>query len=138
MNSPKSECQGYRGYITSRPFFGERAPQHVQNLVIRDYCTRRDLRYLLSATEYVMDGSTMILEEILGDLPNIDGIVLYSIFQLPIRPDHRRSVYERVFASGCSLHGAVEDFPIFTADDVRRVEDLWLTRQFFERTGKEG
>ena len=35
-----SNARGYRGYIGSRPYFGERAPQHVQNLVIRDYCQR--------------------------------------------------------------------------------------------------
>ena len=41
---------GYRGYITSRPFLGERAPQHIQNLVIRDYAAKHGLDYLLSVT----------------------------------------------------------------------------------------
>jgi sporadic carbohydrate cluster protein (TIGR04323 family) len=130
--------QGYRGYITSRPFFGERAPQHVQNLVIRDYCARRALHYLLSATEYAMAGSAMMLEAVLDELPRLDGIVLYSIFLLPTHPDKRRAIYERTFVAGCSLHGAVEDFPIYTEDDARRVEDLWLVRQFVDRVRKEG
>ena len=45
---------GHRGYIFSRPFHGNRVPQHVQNMVIRDYCQRNGLNYLLSATEYAM------------------------------------------------------------------------------------
>ena len=30
-----------RGYIFSRPFMGERAPQHVQNIIIRDFCKKK-------------------------------------------------------------------------------------------------
>ena len=32
-----------RGYIFSRSFMGERVPQHVQNIVIRDYCEKNNL-----------------------------------------------------------------------------------------------
>ena len=35
-----------RGYIFSRSFFGERVPQHIQNIVIRDFCKKtRTLRF---------------------------------------------------------------------------------------------
>lgn len=128
-----TESLGYRGYIFSRPFFGERVLQHVQNLVIRDYCQRRGLRYLLSATEYAMDGCDMMLEAVLGELPQLRGIALYSLFLLPRRRSKRLSVYRRVFAASATLHGALEDFPVATDDDVRRVEDLWLTRAFLNR-----
>ena len=33
--------RGLRGYIASRPVAGARVPQHVQNLVIRDYARRK-------------------------------------------------------------------------------------------------
>ena len=29
-----------KGYIFSRPFMGEQVPQHVQNIVLRDYCKK--------------------------------------------------------------------------------------------------
>ena len=29
-----------RGYNFSRPFMGERVPQHVQNIVIKDFCQK--------------------------------------------------------------------------------------------------
>ena len=128
-----SEVKGHRGYIASRPFFGERAPQHVQNLVIRDYCSRRGLRYLLSATEYAMPGSSMMLQAVLDDSGNLGGIVLYSLFLLPAVASQRRAVYDKIFAAGGDLHGALEDFPIRDEDDVRRVEDLWLLKQFEAR-----
>ena len=72
-----------RGYIFSRPFAGERVPQHVQNLVIRDYCQKQSLNYLLSATEYAMPDSYLMLEQVLRELPGLEGIVAYSLFQLP-------------------------------------------------------
>ena len=31
----------FRGYIFSRAFQGERVPQHVQNIVIRDFCKKK-------------------------------------------------------------------------------------------------
>ena len=30
-----------KGYNFSRPFMGERVPQHVQNIVIKDYCQKK-------------------------------------------------------------------------------------------------
>ena len=50
-----------RGYIFSRSFMGERVPQHVQNIVIRDYCNKNNLFYLLSSTEYSVKNSHLIL-----------------------------------------------------------------------------
>ena len=56
-----------KGYIFSRSFMGERVPQHVQNLVIRDYCNKNNFQYLLSATEYAMEGCHLILEQLIQD-----------------------------------------------------------------------
>ena len=50
-----------RGYIFSRPFMGERAPQHVQNIIIRDYCEKNNLFYLLSTTEYTKKNCHLII-----------------------------------------------------------------------------
>ena len=74
---------GVRGYIFSRPFMGERVPQHVQNLVIRDYCKKQGIQYLLSATEYALADCYLILQQVLDELPQLDGIVFYSLFLLP-------------------------------------------------------
>ncbi len=59
---------GHRGYIASRAVRGQVWPQHVQNLVVRDYAQRNDLHYLLSATEYAMEACYMNLEAVLEEL----------------------------------------------------------------------
>jgi len=118
----------YRGYIFSRSFMGERAPQHVQNIILRDYCARNQLHYLLSATEYAMVNCHLILEQILDELADIDGIVAYSLFQMPILEPQRLRVYERVLAQGKEIHFAVEGLSLTTRRDILRLEDIWLVR----------
>ena len=91
---------GYRGYIVSRPVRGSHFPQRVQNLVVRDYAQRRTLPYRLSVTEYAMPGCTMMFESLLDELPELDGIVLFSLFVLPVQREKRLRAYERVLAAG--------------------------------------
>jgi sporadic carbohydrate cluster protein (TIGR04323 family) len=116
---------GYRGYIFSRPIAESRVPQHIQNLVLRDYASRFGLFYKLSATEYVMDGSYLMLEQVLDELPLLDGVILYSIFMLPLDSGKRSSIYQRVLAEGAQLHAAVEGFCLAEAKDVLRWEDIF-------------
>ena len=35
-----------RGYIFSRNFMGERVPQHIQNIIVKDYCDKNDIPYI--------------------------------------------------------------------------------------------
>ena len=119
---------GVRGYIFSRPFLGERVPQHVQNIVIRDYCARKKLTYLLSATEYAMSDCYIMLEQTLSDIRNLDGIVCYSLFQLPTNRCHRKAIYERILDNGRQLHFSVESLSILELRDIQRVDDIWEVR----------
>lgn len=121
-----SSRKGYRGYIGSRPYRGDRAPQHVQNLVVRDYCQRNGFVYLLSATEYAMPGCYMMLEEVAREAPTLDGIVLYSIFMLPQRRERRIELCRRILDAGATIHGAVENLAIRSAEDLERVDELLI------------
>ena len=122
-----------RGYVTSRPFFDNRVPQHVQNIVIRDYCKRRGFEYLLSATEYAMPACYMMLEDALNELGQIDGLAMYSIFLLPRRQSRRLEIYSKVLARGASLHGAVENIALESASDIRLIEDIWMVQEVVSR-----
>ena len=109
----KSEIEKrFRGYIFSRPFMQERVPQHVQNIIIRDYCSKHGIQYLLSATEYAMENSTLMLRQLVRELPEIDGIVAYSIFQMPENDSERQSIFESILSSKKEIHFAVEGLSI--------------------------
>jgi len=135
-----TERSGYRGYIGSRPYMGDRAPQHVQNLVIRDYCQRNGLTYLLSATEYAMEDCYVMLEEVLREIDTIEGIVMYSIFMLPESQARRNRVMGRIFEAGASVHFALENLSVTSdtdaqkADDILKINHLMQTAGTFDRT----
>lgn len=130
--APRSNRQGYRGYIASRPIQGHRTPQHVQNLVVRDYAARNGLSFALSAAEYAMPGCYIVLEGVLNELDAVDGLIFYSLFMLPRDPARRRTIYDRVIAAGATLYAAVEDYRIRNEDDVRRIEEVWRIAEVLE------
>ena len=108
---------------------GERAPQHIQNIVIRDYCSKKNLHYLLSATEYAMENSTLILGQLINDLPSIDGIVAYSVFQMPEDDNERRSIFNNILSFNKEIHFAVEGLSLHDSDSYDRIEDIWQVRK---------
>ncbi|MEO1367212.1 MAG: LIC12192 family sporadic carbohydrate cluster protein [Acidobacteriota bacterium] len=120
-----AEDGGYRGYIGARPIDGSRVPQHVQNLVIRDYAARAGLDYRLSAAEYVMPGCFLMLEQLLAELDRLDGLIAYSLFMLPRDPGARRRLWRRVLETGSSLHAAVEGQVLRRPSDIDRLETLF-------------
>ena len=83
MYHQKLRNKGYRGYIFSRPIKNSLIPQKVQNLVIRDYCSRKNLFFKLSAVEYSSKNSYLMLNLILKELKNLKGLIFYSLFMLP-------------------------------------------------------
>ncbi|PSO14317.1 LIC12192 family sporadic carbohydrate cluster protein [Bradyrhizobium sp. MOS003] len=125
-----AERAGHRGYIGARPLNGSRTPQHVQNIVIRDYARRKNLQFLLSAVEHIMPGSYMVLEDIMDELPRLNGLILYSIFMLPPDETRRREIYDRVLREGCDLHAAVEEITLSSQKDIQAVEDILLVNKY--------
>ncbi len=120
---------GYRGYIASRPVRGEMTPQHVQNLVVRDYAARNELLFLLSATEYAMPGCFMMLDTAVGGLDEVDGIIFFSLFMMPPDEARRRRIYRRTLQLGRSLHFALENLAFESERDIDRLEDMFRVDQ---------
>ena len=118
-----------RGYIFSRPFLGERVPQHVQNLVIRDYCNKQSLQYLLSATEYAMANSHLVLQQVLEELSILDGIVFYSLFLLPEDKTERDRVINFILKKGKTIYFAVEGLRMNNKTEHERIENIWQVKK---------
>ena len=125
-----------RGYIYSRSFMGERVPQHVQNMVVRDYCQRNGLDFLLSAAEYAMPDSDLMLEQLLFELKDIDGIIAYSLFQLPEDSIKRHRIYNQIIDMKKNMYFAVEGLSMTTIQDCERIETLWCVRQTLPNCSK--
>lgn len=123
-----------RGYIFSRKFFEERVPQHVQNIVIRDYCKNNNLFYLLSTTEYTLEDCHLMIEQLLKELKKIDGIVAYSLFQLPNENSKRKKIYKKIIENKKEIHFAVEKMKISKKNDIDKIEEIWQIKKTLSNT----
>ena len=117
-----------KGYIFSRPFFEERVPQHVQNIIIRNFCKKNNYEFLLSSTEYNKEKSVFILMEILENLKNLDGLIFYSLLQLPANKKERFHLYKKILDNKKSLHFAVEDISVKNKNDLKNIEEIFTIK----------
>ena len=76
LKSKKAE--GYRGYIFSRNINNNFIPQRVQNLVIKDFAKRKNFFFKLSSTEYIMNGSYLMLGALVKEVKTLEGVIFYS------------------------------------------------------------
>ena len=118
-----------RGYIFSRFFMGERVPQNIQNLVIRDFCEKNNLLYNLSASEYSMPRCHKILDQIIEELKGLDGIVAYSVFQLPEDNKKRYKIIKKMIKKNKFFYFALENIKIKNQKDLEIVENIWLLKK---------
>ena len=118
-----------KGYIFSRPFLGERAPQHIQNIVIREFCKKENLHYSLSAVEYAMNNSCKTLYQLINDLKNLNGIVAYSLFQLPFNNFERNKILKIIIKKKKTFYFALEDLKISNKNDLKKIENIWLVKK---------
>jgi len=121
--------KGYKGYVSSRPILDNRVPQHIQNLVIRDYAKKNGIFYKLSAVEYAIEDSFLILKHLVDQIQMYDGIILYTMFMLPGHKNERQQIYKTVLKSNGSLHSAVEGFSLTKEEDIAKWENVILTEQ---------
>jgi len=118
-----------RGYIFSRSFMGERVPQHIQNIVISDYCKKNNLHLLLSATEYCMDKSTSILKSIFDEVSKVSGIVIYSVFQLPENDIERTSFIRKAIKKKKIIYFACEREKISNDNHLEKINNIWMIKK---------
>ena len=118
-----------RGYIFSRPFLHERVPQNVQNLLIREFCKKEELFYNLSASEYAMSNCYKILYQLIHELKNLDGIVAYSVFQLPEENNKRNKILKEILKKKKFFYFALENLKVSKFSDIQKIENIWLIKK---------
>lgn len=111
---------------------GDFCHQNTQNLVLRDYCERKNYKYLLSFTEYGIIDSYLMFQECIDLIPGVNGIVCYSLFMLPENQVERRNFLNTVLDKGGEIHFALEGLKISTCSELERIECIWLIRQTME------
>lgn len=127
----------FRGYIFSRSFNNERVPQYVQNLVIRDFCYKKNFIFLLSKSEYSMENSYSILKYSLTELKKIDGIIFYTLMMLPNERNLRYFVYKNFIKLKKTLYFALENQKISSPKDIDYIEEILMIKKTLNYSLKE-
>ena len=118
-----------RGYIFSRSFFNERVPQHIQNIVIRDFCKKNNLNYNLSLVEYAMKGSYTMFNQLVNEIDSFEGVVLYSLFQLPESNEVRNILCKKMLKKNKKIYFATESRVIRSLFELEKVDIIWKLKK---------
>ena len=103
---------------------GERVPQSVQNLVLRNFCKNNNLIFELSSTEYAMNESYYILNQLLVN-KKYKCIIFYSLFQLPENNILRYGILIKFFKRKKKLIFVLENITANKINDIQDIENIW-------------
>ena len=125
-----------RGYIASGPINGSRTPQHIQNQIIRDFCSKKGFHYILSRAEYWFGGNVSC--QLWAALKEeYEVIVFYTLWQLPKKQGERRDIIEKALESGKELYFACENESIRNHGELQAIEEIFLAENTLNAIEKE-
>ena len=130
----------FKGYISSRKLLdGTINHQKVQNLVIRDACSKRGYDYKLSFTEYGIKNCLLNYNEMLIDINKgkFDGIAFYSLAQLPKKKNEREKLYRVIKKKGKKVLFSLENILLTNTEDIEKLETLFKIKFFLKKSPKK-
>ena len=80
---------------------------------------------LLSSTEYVFPNSSLILFEIIDNLEKCDGIIFYSLMQLPINKQKRHHLFKKIINKKKQIHFALENIEAINKKNFEDIEKIF-------------
>jgi sporadic carbohydrate cluster protein (TIGR04323 family) len=118
----------YIGYIFSRKINNNFIPQKVQNLVIRDYALRHNYNLKLSATEYKMQNSYLMLDSLNKKNANYKGIIVYSIFML-LEYNKINFFLNKLLNNKIFIISALEEIKITTNKEIINLQNIFYIKK---------
>ena len=90
---------------------------------IAGFCKKEKLHYSLSAVEYAMKDSYKTLYQLISNLKHLDGIVAYSVFQLPLNNSERNRILKKIIKKKKTFYFALEDLKLSNKNDLSDYPD---------------
>tara|TARA_B100000963_G_C22623195_1_gene671005 strand:- start:1728 stop:2144 length:417 start_codon:yes stop_codon:yes gene_type:complete len=114
-----------KGYIFSRKLLnGDYVTQKTQNLVIRESCKLKNFQLELSSAEYIMENSYLVLNNLIKNLKNYDGVAFFSLFQLPALENKRSEFYNTFLKKRKLMYFCNEKIILSSFKGVINVENI--------------
>ena len=116
--------QGLRGYVTSRRFGAYYIPVPLQNLALRDYCSRLGVPFVLSVNENSFENSYLVLEGLIEELDEYEGIVMCSWDMLPVDANRTKRLLKKVIVQNRTIHFVLDNRCVGEEKDISDL--MWL------------
>lgn len=116
----------FRGYVSSRAINGNLIPQSLQNLKIRDYANAKNLGFKLSITEHKTKNGFFALNDLREKINEIDGIIFFSIYQLPDEKKIRKEYLKFFIKKKKLIYFAFEDIELKNIDQANEIEMIYF------------
>lgn len=113
-----------KGYISSRKINNNSIPQHIQNIVLREYCKRNNFFFILSDSEYSINNSYSVLDGMIKSCKEYNGIIFYSIFQLPLDKQKRNKILNNLLKQKKQAHFAQENYIIKNINEIEKIGSI--------------
>lgn len=106
------------GYISSGKIGNNFFPQKIQNLCLKTYCNINKYSFILSATEFKMKKSILVLKGLGEKLKKFDGVIFFSIEQLD---DKKFLILKDLIKKNKEIHFYYENIKLKSEKDLKNV-----------------
>ena len=113
-----SKVKIFRGYCTHNHFGEYKIPVPAQNIIYRDYCKNNKYQFNLSRNELFFENSDIILNEMLKELDDINGILMCSIFMLPENKKKAELFLKKILENRSEIHFILESIIVKNYSDL--------------------
>ena len=76
-----------------------------------------------------MSNCYKILYQLMNELKNLDGIVAYSVFQLPEENNKRNKILKEILKKKKFFYFALENLKVSKLSDIQKIENIWLIKK---------
>ena len=79
---------------------------------------------MLSSAEYSIIDSYIVLKDLVSESKIIDGIVFYSMHQLPSDQSYRNELLKEIILNQCVVYFCVEDKVVEKEEDLKYIDTI--------------
>ena len=130
--------KNFKGYISSRKLNNDKTiEQSIQNMTIRNCCEKRGYTFLLSATEFGMKNSFLVLNQVLFEIKKYDGVAFYSFLQLPKNKKQTLEILKSIVNSNKKILFSLENLLIENYFDINKIYQIISIDNLLKYTPKK-
>ena len=128
----------YAGYINLKPINGIIFPSYIQNQMNKKFIIEElESKFFLSTNENMYSENDIVLNSLIKEKNNLNGIVMLSAFSLPEKYKNRERIYQNLLKNKKTLHFIFEETSFQKKEDINQIENYLIFRDsFFTKTKK--